>query len=204
MRCRQLQVESLETRIVLDANGFFALSGADAAAFDIPADVKLVSQSETHGLSVTRYQQKLGPADVLGGQLTVYHDDDGTAVNVIGAHYSQLTPTNRVGLGSQVAAAIADREVGAGRQRYVELQFDPDSQRFFYQVETRDSGSRWFHQIDAASGQVLGKFDGLARDHLQAGQGIGVLQDVKDLSPGPDWLGNRLAGGNPRDRLTDC
>lgn len=54
-------------------SGFRALSGAQAQAFQLPADVRLARTIELpgYGLTLERYQQYLGPAQVLGGQLTL-------------------------------------------------------------------------------------------------------------------------------------
>ena len=58
--------------------GSFALSGAEAAAYRLPADVtKVSSNSLPGGLTQTRYQQYVDGASVFGGQLTVIRDASG-------------------------------------------------------------------------------------------------------------------------------
>src|SRR5512143_2071159 len=67
------------------ADGFQALSGAEAASFAMPGDMRLVRDLALgNGLHYERYQQYFGDAAVLGAQLSVYRDGAGTASTVIG------------------------------------------------------------------------------------------------------------------------
>ena len=172
------------------AGGFRALSGAEAAAFSLPADVVPVRTfTLASGLTYERYQQVYGGAHVLGGQLTLYRAGSGTVVAVIGAHYPNISASNRVNLTAAEARQASARDVGAAGQRLVQLQIDPASGRYFYAVETRRPASRWIHWIDAGNGQILNKFDALAHncDSAPAPCGFGVQYtedagDVKDLA----------------------
>lgn len=165
-----------------EPSGFRALSGPETAAFTLPGDVQLVRTIPlaAYGLTLERYQQYLGPAQVLGGQFTLYRNGGGTVVLVIGAHYPGITPTNRVGLSQADARGAADRDVGPHERRTVDLMIDPASGRYFFRVESRGFASRWFHWIDAEHGGVLNRYDAIQTDN-----GIGVKGDTKDIN-GPD------------------
>jgi bacillolysin len=160
--------------------GFRALSGPAAAGFSLPADVVLVKslQLSRFGLTYERYQQRFGPAraQVDGGQLTVYRDGSGRIRSVIGAHYPSITPTNRVNVNAAAARERVEGELGNGYERTVELMIDPSGGRYFWQVESRRFGSRWFHSVDAQGGQVFRRVNALQTDH-----GIGVKGDPKTL-----------------------
>jgi bacillolysin len=160
------------------ADGFRALSGAEAASFVIPSDMRGVRDLALgNGLRYERYQQYFGDAMVLGAQISLYRDGSGRASTVIGAHYANITPTNTISRSNADAAAVAQREVGAGENRTVELLIDPATGRYFYRVETRALDMRWIHWVDAGNGRVLKKYDALESDH-----GIGVKGDTKSMS----------------------
>lgn len=80
-----------------EPSGFRALSGAEARAFAVPADMRLVRsfRLDAYGLTYERHQQYLGEAQVLGGQITLYRDDSGATVTVIGAHYPYIVQIGR-------------------------------------------------------------------------------------------------------------
>jgi thermolysin len=96
---------------------------------------------------------------------------------VIGDSYPPLSPTNRVVLGGSRARAVAEREIGREGEWLNHLTIDPESRRLFYRVESRRFASRWHYWIDAETGRVLRRYDG-----LNTGEGIGVKGDVKDLT----------------------
>ena len=159
-------------------SGFRALSGGDASTFVLASDVRLVASIDLgpNGLSYERYQQYLGPAQVLGAQLTLYRDSSGVVTAVVGSHYSDVAPANTISLSPAAAARIAEESVGPGAERLTDLMIDPDSGRFFFRVESRAFASRNFQWIDAASGQVLNEYNA-----IETGEGIGVKGDTKDL-----------------------
>lgn len=160
------------------ADGFMALSGPEAASFAMPGDMRLVRDLALgNGLRYERYQQYFGDAAVLGGQITVSHDSSGTITTVIGAHYANIVPTNTISRSSADADAAAQRDVGAGESRSVELLIDPATGRYFYRVETRGLDFRWIHWVDAGNGRVLKKYDAIESDH-----GTGVKDDTKSMS----------------------
>jgi Zn-dependent metalloprotease len=171
-------------------SGFRALSGTEAAAFNLPGDVAPVrSFTLANGLTYERYQQLFGGAQVLGGQLTLYQDGDGTVVAVIGAHYPHIQASNSVNLTAAAARQASASDIGPQGERLVQLQIDPASGRYFYAVETRRAASRWIHWINAANGQMLNKFNAVAHncDGQAAPCGYGVQYtedptDVKDLT----------------------
>lgn len=159
--------------------GFIALKGAAAASFQVPADVHLMSTetSKARGLVSKRYQQMVGDADVLGGQLTVLSNASGDTVAVIGAYYPSLLSTNDIKLKGKTAQAVAASKIGSAGRWSTRLMINPSNGRYFYRVENRRPQSRWFYWIDAENGDVINAYDGLTHSN-----GIGVLGDTKDLT----------------------
>jgi bacillolysin len=172
--------------------GFRALKDAQAAAFKLPNDVRLVTSFDLprYGLTYERYQQVFGPAgaEVLGGQLTLLKEGSATRY-VIGAHYPAIRPGNAVNLTAAQARQRATHDVGAAGQRITTLMINPGSGRYFYRVETRRADARWFHWIDAGDGALLNKFNAIMYDcdvaSAPCGYGVQYTEDtsdVKDLS----------------------
>lgn len=163
-------------------SGFRALSGPEAAAFTLPGDVQLVQRIPlaAYGLTWERYQQSLGAAQVLGGQLTLYRNGAGAIVLVVGAHYPNIVPTNRVVASEAAARGLAERDVGPADSRAVDLMIDPQSGRYFFRVESRGFATRWVHWIDAEHSGVINRYDAIQTDH-----GLGVKGDTKDIN-GPN------------------
>jgi Zn-dependent metalloprotease len=158
--------------------GFRALSGAAATRFQLPPDIELVERrAGRDGGTIERFQQMIGEAEVLGGQLTLHRDSGGRIIAVVGAHYPGLTPSNTVGLSRAAARGIVDRDIGGAGQRDVTLMIHPGTGAFFYRIETRRDTSRWVHWINAQSGALMNRFDS-----LMEGSGIGVDGDEKDLT----------------------
>ena len=160
---------------------FKALSGQEAANFVIPDEMRLVKEfyMDKYGLTYERYQQLYGEAQVLGGQITIYKTQDGTVKNVIGNYFSNIAPTNTVGLTKAGAKGLVDRDIGAKgqRKRVVDLMINPDSGQYFYRIETLTDHHRWFHWINAENGGTLNKYDGLAHS-----DGTGVDGGSRDLT----------------------
>ena len=83
-------------------SGFRAVTGAAAAAFRVPPDMRLIAQERVgrdRQIVSERYRQYVGNAEVHGGQLTVYRDDAGDRDAVVGAllprsDTSQYHPTD--------------------------------------------------------------------------------------------------------------
>src|SRR5215211_884779 len=161
---------------------FRALSGTRASSFSVPGDMRIVERFPLLGLRYERYQQVFGSreAEVLGGQITVYRRSSGEANTVIGAHYGDIQPSNKVALSGAEARAVAARDVGKGRRRVTTLMISPNSGRYFYSVETLGFATHWIHWVDAGSGKVTRRFDAIKKDH-----GTGVKGDTKDIN-GPD------------------
>ena len=157
--------------------GFRAWTGAQASGFSVPGDVQVVWEDNNAalGLTQTRYQQFVGGARVLGGQITVFRSNS-QQVAVIGSHFPGLVASSTVQLTPADARARVERELGAEGQWVVELMIDPANGRYFYQVENRRFDSRWFYWIDAADGRKLKKYDG-----IHDGSGTGVKGDIKQL-----------------------
>ena len=133
----------------------YALTGQAAADFKIPADMAPLRTLPLpgHGLTWERYQQRFGPAAVLGGQVTILRGASRQALAAIGARHVGLTPANSVKVGEAEAESIVARDVGRGRQTS-ELLIDPGTGLYFYRVETRKPFERWFHWVDAGSGRA--------------------------------------------------
>jgi Zn-dependent metalloprotease len=157
--------------------GFRAWTGAQASGFSLPGDLQVVWEHSNAalGLTQTRYQQFVGGAKVLGGQITVLHRD-GQQVAVIGSHFPGLVASSSVQLTPANARARVERELGREGQWGAELMIDPANGRYFYRVENRRFDSRWFYWIDAADGRQLKKYNG-----IQEGTGTGVKGDTKEL-----------------------
>ena len=161
-----------------EGDGFIALKGPAAAGFQVPADVRLVGTEnlKARGLVSKRYQQMVGDAEVLGGQLTVLSNASGNTVAVIGAYYSGLLSTNDINIRGKAAQGVAASNIGEAGKWKTRLMINPSNGRYFYIVENNRSDSRWFYWIDAENGNVLNAYDGLTHS-----DGTGVLGDTKDL-----------------------
>lgn len=175
-------------------SGRQALTGTDAAAFRLPGDVVELWRAQLpDGRTQIRYQQMVDGASVLGGQLTVISNTDGTVSAVIGAYYPGLQAKNNRALNAGQAQGIAARQVGNAGQWLVSLLIDPADGHLFYRVENRRADHRWIHWIDAGNGAVRNAYDGIAHD----GPGIGVKGDTKTLDTTFTGTTNELrADGN--------
>jgi len=172
---------------------FRALSGRPAAEFKLPDDVDLVQTVvlEGYDLTLNRYQQRYdGSAEVLGGQLTVFTDQEGVQKLVIGAHFAGLLSSNKVNLTAAEARAAAPNENAPAGLRQSKLMINPESGRYFYWIETFRPDSRWIHWVDAANGTVVHRFNALTEScgSTAAPCGFGVeydnstTTDIKDLT----------------------
>ncbi len=164
------------------ADGFRALTGEEAADFEMPEDMELSATEELQKsasgaeLTAERYLQFHGEAEVLGGQLTVYKAND-VAVAVIGGHYNAIEPQNEINLSPDEAQKVAVRQIGRGGEWFTTLMIDPVSGLYYYRIENQRFDSRWFHWIDAENGSIINAYDGLAH-----GDGLGVDGETKDLT----------------------
>jgi Zn-dependent metalloprotease len=169
--------------------GSFALSGAEAAAFTMPAGmVKQRSWTDADGTTMTRYQQMLGRASVIGAQITTVTDGSGARTAVVGAYLPELKARNAVTLTrdaalSKAKTVLAARGLkGEAAQRATvlktdaSLRFDPRTGRYVYVVDTMARGERPVRWIDAGSGAVVKSLDGLTE-----GTGEGVKGDTKTV-----------------------
>ena len=102
------------------SRGFRALSGGPAANFVVPTDMELVKSFPlpAYGLTYERYQQFFGKAraEVLGGQITLYKDDSGSPVAVIGNHYPDISPSNSKRRSKDNARDDVARDIGPNGQ----------------------------------------------------------------------------------------
>jgi bacillolysin len=180
-------------------SGSVALNGVEAAGFQVPANARLVGTTniKARGLVSKRYQQMVGDAEVLGGQLTVLSDASGKAVAVIGAHYPGLMSTNVIKLKGKAARNVADSNIGEAGKWETRLMINPSDGRYFYIVENKRPHSRWFYWIDAEDGSVMNKYNGLT-----TGSGIGVQGDTKDLTGLTTKNGNKYVMISNNNRQT--
>ncbi len=195
------------------------LTGAAATAYEPPADLDLVDtwQMTDLGVTIKRYQQRAGNAQVDDAQVSIV-SRDGSQVLVDGHYFQDPTATNHVVLTPTQAAAIArDRSVAVptaatssprtsapGMTRGTTLRLDGVRRLFYYLVETTAPGVRLFTQIDAATGAVLGEWNAL---QTADGVGTGVKGDRKSLTgaglPGGIGALTKLVNGTWRLLSTD-
>src|SRR5262249_37381561 len=164
----------------------YHLSGAEAERFVLPSDLRLVKTLRlADGLVYERYQQRIGPAAVLGGQVTLFKNSSGRILAVLGARHATVARRNVIRLSAARAHAAVAKDLGPGGDRRSVLMLDPATGRHFYRVDTRRGHERWFHWVDADSGAILKKYDGRQTDH-----GIGVKGDTKSLAGVDGVAGN--------------
>jgi Zn-dependent metalloprotease len=158
-------------------SGSFAISGKSAAAYVVPDDVTQVwSSRRPDGTTQTRYQQKVGNADVFGGQVTVLKNAAGRTTAVIGAYFPDLRPTNAVKVGRAAARGIVVDKVGSRGTFRNHLMVNPRTGRYFYEVQSLRAAQRPVRWVDATSGAVIKAYNGLTE-----GSGTGVKGDTKQL-----------------------
>ena len=181
-------------------SGATALSGSAAAAFRLPADVVQVWQANyPDGTVQTRYQQKVGTANVLNGQLTVI-SKGGTTTAVIGAYYPGLTAKNTKALTTAQARGVAQKKIGASGKWAASPMIDPADGHLFYRVENKRPGQRWIHWVDAGNGKIRKAYDGIAYD----GPGIGVKGDTKTLDTSVQGGTNVMVSSDGRQATFDA
>ncbi len=181
---------------------FIALKGAEASNFKIPDTSRLMRTQDLKKANTVskRYQQWLGDAEVLGGQLTVLTTPAGETVAVIGAHYPGLMSTNDIKINDKAAQAIAVKNIGNAGKWSTKLMINPADGRYFYHVENQRADSRWFYWIDATNGSVVNAYDGLT-----TGSGIGVDGNIK--SPlDTTWSGSQyqMVSADGRQKTYDA
>ncbi len=180
--------------------GSFTLGGAAAASYAVPPDSERVWRATyPDGTVQTRYQQVFAGAQVLGGQVTVVEDAAGKAVAVIGAHFASLQPSNDVQLTKADSLRIAADLLGAAGKSSSELRIDPRTGRFFYLVETQRLAERPFLWVDAANGDLLNRYDGIAE-----GTGVGIKGDTKTLDTSGSSGAYELVSSDDRQETYDA
>src|SRR6266508_1100382 len=128
------------------------------------------------GGTPTRYQQMVGNAKVFGGQLTVLKNSAGVTTAVIGAYFPGLKAKNSVKVSAAAARGIAAKQVGSEGAWSSTLRIDPKTGRLFHEVINQRFDHRWVQWVDAGSGAVNKKYDGLAE-----GTGTGIKGDTKTI-----------------------
>ena len=161
------------------AAGPFVLRGAKAMAYRVPDDVVRVSRvTHPDGTVATRFQQMVGRASVLNGQITVFRSADKSRRVVIGAHYPGLRAVNTLGLSKTDALAAAAQRHGERGQISTHLRIDPRNGRTFYSVDQIRPAHRWITWVDATTGRVKRSYNALTED---TGVGVGVKNDRKRI-----------------------
>ena len=178
--------------------GYRVQRGTELRGFRLPADVRLIgSRTDPRtGLVFERYQQFAVPLGVHvdGAQLAVVRRN-GEPVLAIGNHYpglrTQVRPTVAPAAASAIAARNAGRVAGVRLDpselvtRRTQLRLDPETRRLFHIVESAAPGVRVFHEIDAASGEIIEAWNGLDTADRVSGMGTGVKLDRKSLLGDP-------------------
>jgi bacillolysin len=158
--------------------GSVAVSGTAAAAFVVPSGaVKLWSSQLPGGRTQTRYQQMVGSASVLGGQLTVITGRSGRTDAVVGAWFPGLRAKNSASVSASAARTVAGKRVGTEGAWSSRLRIDPRDGRLFHEVINQRFDHRWVQWVDAATGSVRKQYDAVAH-----GDGTGVKGDTKQIS----------------------
>ncbi|RYU13025.1 M4 family metallopeptidase [Nocardioides iriomotensis] len=179
--------------------GSFALSGADAAAYRLPGDVtKVWSTTLPGGLTQTRYQQYVGNASVLGGQVTVIRDASGTASAVIGAHFPGLDASNAKSLNRADAREVVQERVGARGDWTSVLRIDPRTGKQFFEVDAIRDATRPVRWVNAANGEILNAYNAIAE-----GTGKGVKGDTKTIDTTQNGAAYELKSADGRQVTYD-
>ena len=175
--------------------GFFALSGADAAAYQLPPDTLQIETFAANDLVFTRYQQMAGPhqARVLGAEITIATLADGQRTLVVGSYFPGVQPSNGVAITPDQAKASARGRVGSGDETST-LMIDPDTRRHLYQVETRRETERAFTLVDAQTGEVVDSYSAIMEDHGTPFASCNTLTPLP-----PCGLGVEYDSGSPDD-----
>ncbi len=180
--------------------GSFALSGAEAAAYRLPDDVtKVWSSTLPGGLTQTRYQQYVGNASVLGGQVTVIRDASGTATSVIGAHFPGLTAVNDKDLTRTDARSVVAKRIGARGDWTSKLRIDPRTGKRFFEVDSVRATARPVRWVNAANGNIIKAFNAVAH-----GEGTGVKGDTKTIETTKNGNVYELRSPDGRQRTLDA
>lgn len=163
--------------VVTAPAGSFALTGQQAARFQLPSDVqKLHSLTFPDGRTQTRYQQYVGDASVFGGQITVNRDAAGTATSVVGAYFPGMTAKNAVKRSAAQARGRVAQAIGARGHWSAPLRLDPRTGQLFYEVSSIRDDSRPVRWINAQNGSTMKALNALAH-----GEGEGVKGDTKTI-----------------------
>jgi len=179
--------------------GSFALSGADAATYQVPSDFRLVhSTTFPDGRVQTRYQQYVGSASVFGGQVTVVEDAAGVQQMVVGAYFPGLTAHNAQRFGKADAKAIVTKAIGSKGRFSSTYRINPRTGRTYWEIDSIRGASRPVRWVDAGSGKVVKSFNGLAH-----GDGIGVKGDAKTVDSTFDTDHYQLVSADARQKTYD-
>jgi bacillolysin len=153
-------------------SGSFALGGAQARDFTLPADLREVSRGVfPDGSTQTRYQQVVDDASVFGGQVTVLKDAAARTEAVVGAYFPGLEPKNSASLSKKEARDRVEAEIGTRGQWNNQLRIQPRNGRLFYEVESIPAAHRPVRWVDAGSGRTLKSLDVVAHGSGTGGKG---------------------------------
>ena len=180
---------------------FIALNGAEASNFRVPDTSRLMRtlNLKATGVVSNRYQQWVGNAEVLGGQLTVLTNPAGETVAVIGAHYPGLMSTNEIIINDKAAQAVAVKNMGNAGKWSTRLMINPSDGRYFYNVENLRADSRWFYWIDASDGSVVNAYDGLT-----TGTGLSTFDVLRALETTVNNAQYQMISADGRQKTYDA
>jgi len=182
------------------SGGFVALSGDQARQYAVPDDVREVWTSSDDGVTQTRYQQYVGDAAVYGGQITVL-SRDGQRAAVVGNHYTNLTPSNRVDLSKAGAREKVQRVRGNSGNFDTTLYINPKNGVRFYEVDSQRFDSRKVFHINAQTGSTIRSYDNLQE---ATESGIGVNRDTKQLDVTVSGTSHQLISADRRQATYDA
>ena len=182
-------------------DGSIALADAAAANYKLPDDVERVwTTTYGDGTRQTRYQQMVGGAEVLGGQVTLLRNASGRITSVIGAHFAGLKPSNPVRVTKADSLGIAVDLVGAAGERVSALHIDPRDGRLYYEVKIQRFAQRPTLWVDATTGDIRNRFNALTEE----GEGIGLKGETKTIdTSGPNGA-YRMISSDGRQETYDA
>ena len=141
-----------------------------------------------------------GDAAVYGGQITVL-SRDGQRAAVVGNHYTNLTPSNRVDLSKAGAREKVQRVRGNSGNFDTTLYINPKNGVRFYEVDSQRFDSRKVFHINAQTGSTIRSYDNLQE---ATESGIGVNRDTKQLDVTVSGTSHQLISADRRQATYDA
>jgi bacillolysin len=179
--------------------GTFALSGATAREFRLPADVHVLHQSRLpSGITQMRYQQIVSGVPVYGGQFTVLSNQVRVRLAVIGGYFPGLHASNTVAQSAGEVERAAQGRIGSDGAWSTKLWLSPTGS-LEYEVDAIRADSHPSQLVDAGTGAVLA-----SRDRTAFADGTGVKGDTKTFTTSPGGAGFLLQSPDGRRATYDA